>query len=63
MGLLLQSDDTEAAEAPPQTGSEQQVNGTAAGQSQQAGGELSTAAAKLVAEVVASPVFYLIAGE
>jgi hypothetical protein len=39
-----------------------QPEAPAAGQPEQQGNEVSTAAAKLVAEIVASPVFYLVAG-
>lgn len=50
----------EAQQAPPAQAPSQPQNPAP---EQQPGSEVSTAAAKLVAEIVASPVFYLVAGE
>lgn len=50
--------------APSGEGTQQQTGGKApeTQQAPQSGGDLATSAAKLVAEIVASPIFYLVAG-
>lgn len=66
--LLLGQEDATGGQAPvpqqPQDAPPSQTPAAPGGQDhqQQQGEEVSTAAAKLVAEVVASPVFYLVAG-
>lgn len=64
--LLGQEGEQDAAAPLPQqkqdAPSSQAPAAAPGGQQQQQGGEVSTATAKLVAEVVASPIFYLVAG-
>jgi hypothetical protein len=55
-------EDSKAAAPVQQSQADQQQTLPAAEQPQQQGSEVSTAAAKLVAEIVASPIFYLVAG-
>jgi hypothetical protein len=62
VGLSCLQDEDRAAAPVQEKPAQEQHQSTAADQATQQGNELSTAAAKLVAEVVASPIFYLVAG-
>lgn len=59
---LQGTQDRDTASEQEAAGQPVQPEAPAAGQPEQQGYEVSTAAAKLVAEIVASPVFYLVAG-